>query len=78
MIDTNNGFGVEVSLLYFISPIVNFQDQGLCMCTRLPGLRLSQLALMFTRLCLQLDATSVRGQADLFVKLTYVCSTQML
>ena len=38
MIDTNNAFGLKVSLLYFISPILNFQDQGLCMCTRLPGL----------------------------------------
>ena len=37
MIDTNNAFGIEVNLLYFISSILNFQDQGLCMCTRLPG-----------------------------------------
>ena len=35
--DTNNAFGMEVSVLYVISVILNFQDQGLCMCTRLPG-----------------------------------------
>ena len=35
--DTNNAFGTDVSLLYIISVILNFQDQGLCMCTRLPG-----------------------------------------
>ena len=35
--DTSNAFGIEVSLLYIISVILNFQDQGLCMYTRLPG-----------------------------------------
>ena len=38
--DTNNAFGMEVSVLYVISVILNFQDQGLCMCTRLPGFAL--------------------------------------
>ena len=36
--DTNNAFGMEVSVLYVISLILNFQDQGFCMCTRLLGL----------------------------------------
>ena len=74
--DTNNAFEIEVCLLYFISPILIFQDQGLCMCTRLPGPTVVTVVVR-VHICLFANSTSVRSHADFFVKLTYVCSTQI-
>ena len=74
--DTNNAFGIEVGLLYFISPILIFQDQGLCMCTRLPGPAVATVVVRVHTL-LFANAISVRSHADFFVKLTYICSTQI-
>ena len=74
--DTNNAFEIEVCLLYFISPILIFQDQGLCMCTRLPGPTVVTVVVR-VHICLFVNSTSVRSHVDFFVKLTYVCSTQI-